>query len=534
LKPTPAPGASIAECGMACKTIHKHQQQSGLSDQVFTFFTELFNTNDWPPRWYCGTWSDFHGWLYIASDLLTWAAYFLIPVLLVRMIIKRKDFPFPKIAWLFVAFIVLCGTTHFIDAIIFWWPLYRLSALIRFLTAVVSMVTVYALHKILPNVLQLRSVKELEHEIRERRLVEEKLAASEFLLSEAGHVGRVGGWEFDNVSRRFEWSKTAYEILGSEAGRIDEMDDTVSLFVEPHREIMKQSLTNAFEKGIGWDLELQMITCKNQKKWVRYYGKPLFDQHGKLIKIRGVLMDIDKYKINELDLSKSVDTMARQNNQLKNFTHILSHNLRNHANNISLLSNFMDETTLDNNNSEIFQKIRTVSGGLNSTLDDLSSILKIRDGYLPSENLSFKEVTKKTLKVLEVALNASDATVGMHFEFDTILFPSVYLESIIMNLMSNGIKYKQADIPLHVTLKTYLNEDQIKIFEYSDNGIGIDLDLHGEKIFGLYKTFHSHKDAHGVGLFLIKNQIESQGGKIEVTSKPNQGTTFKITFNEKN
>ena len=136
--------------------------------------------------------------------------------------------------------------------------------------------------------------------------------------------------------------------------------------------------------------------------------------------------------------------------------------------------------------------------------------------------------------MLEVALNASDATVDMHFEFDTVLFPSIYLESIIMNLMSNGIKYKQADIPLHVTLKTYLNEDQIKIFEYSDNGIGIDLELHGEKIFGLYKTFHSHKDAHGVGLFLIKNQIESQGGKIEVTSKPNQGTTFKITFNEKN
>jgi hypothetical protein len=80
--------------------------QAGLSEQVQEFFRGLFSTSEWPARWYCGSWSDFHGWLYIISDILIWTAYFLIPIFLIRFILSRKDFPFPKTIWLFVAFIL--------------------------------------------------------------------------------------------------------------------------------------------------------------------------------------------------------------------------------------------------------------------------------------------------------------------------------------------------------------------------------------------------------------------------------------------
>ncbi|WP_285545722.1 sensor histidine kinase [Dyadobacter frigoris] len=536
MKPQDTALSKIPDCGPICQTGHIHHplSQAGLGEQISTFFIGILDTSNWPARWYCGTWSDFHGWLYIISDLLIWAAYFLIPIFLFRLVILRKDFPFPKVVWLFGAFIVLCGTTHFVDAIIFWWPVYRLSAFIRLLTALVSMTTVYVLYRILPNVLLLRSVKELEHEINERRLVEEKLAASEFLLSEAGHVGRVGGWELDVLTKKFNWSKTAYEIYGREEDYFIGPEESISFFIKPHQEILKQTLENAYKQGIGWDLELQLITPEQSKKWVRYYAKPLFDQSGNLVKMRGVIMDIDKYKTNEVALSKSVDLMAQQNSQLKSFTHILSHNLRNHSSNISMLSDIVDETTLDNNNTEIFQKIKHVSENLNETLNDLSTVIKIRDSYLPSQKLDFKTTTEKVLSVLDTGLIQSHAIVDMDFEVDTVLFPGIYLESIIMNLVSNGIKYKKEDEDLHIELKTYLDKNQITILEYTDNGVGIDLELHGEKVFGLYKTFHNHKDANGVGLFLIKNQIESQGGKITVESKPDKGTKFKITFYEKN
>jgi len=115
---------------------------------------------------------------------MIWAAYFVIPLLLFKIVIKRKDIPFPKIFWLFIAFILLCGLTHFLDAVIFWWPAYRLSALIRFATGLVSIFTVYALYKILPLVNNLRTLDQLESEIEERKKAEQE-AKHQQLLQQA-------------------------------------------------------------------------------------------------------------------------------------------------------------------------------------------------------------------------------------------------------------------------------------------------------------------------------------------------------------
>lgn len=122
-------------------------------NEIIEFFQKLFETSDWPPRWVCGTWSDFHGWLYIGSDVAIWLAYFVIPVIIIWFIQRRPKVPFLPVFWLFAAFIILCGTTHIIDAIIFWWPAYRVSALIKFLTALVSFATVFALIRDLPKLL---------------------------------------------------------------------------------------------------------------------------------------------------------------------------------------------------------------------------------------------------------------------------------------------------------------------------------------------------------------------------------------------
>ncbi|MBC8052404.1 MAG: HAMP domain-containing histidine kinase [Sphingobacteriaceae bacterium] len=150
------------------------KKQEGILGQAADFFSNIFSTEYWPARWHCGKWTDFHGWLYIISDVMIWAAYFAIPFLLFRMITKRTDLPFPKIFWLFIAFILLCGLTHLIDAVIFWWPAYRLSAVIRFVAGVVSLFTVYALYKILPVVFTFRTAKQLEAEIEQRKKAEEE------------------------------------------------------------------------------------------------------------------------------------------------------------------------------------------------------------------------------------------------------------------------------------------------------------------------------------------------------------------------
>ena len=506
--------------------------QAGLPEQVREVFGGLFSTSEWPARWYCGSWSDFLGWLYIISDLLIWTAYFLIPIFLIRFILIKKDFPFPKTAWLFVAFILFCGATHLIDALIFWVPVYRFSALVRFATAIVSLTTVYYLFKILPNVLLLRSVSDLQREIDERTAVEDKLAESEFLLTAAGNVGKLGGWEYDPASGRFRWTATCGNILETNEKNIHDEADLLRFFPEPFQLIIRAALRESIAFGRPWDHELQLVTPAGTGKWIRFSATPLLNVSGEVSKIRGIIMDIDRYKTLEIKLVKSIDQMAQKNSQLQSFTHILSHNLRNHSSNIALLTDFVDESTLTKDNEELFQKIKTVSKHLNGTLDDLSQVIKIRDNHLEGERLKIKEVADQVLSVLDESLHTSQAQVGMDFEEKEITFPRIYLESILMNLISNGIKYKKDGGHPEINLRFYRNEKGLKVLEYSDQGKGIDLSLHADKIFGLYKTFHKHEDAHGVGLFLIKNQIEAQGGNIQVFSKVDAGITFKITFNE--
>jgi signal transduction histidine kinase len=181
----------------------------------------------------------------------------------------------------------------------------------------------------------------------------------------------------------------------------------------------------------------------------------------------------------------------------------------------------------------LFRKIEKVSQGLSSTLDDLSEAIKIQETELHSDMLIFKDVISSVLGVLELDLEESNAVVQQDLWTEKVLFPRLYLESIVMNLVTNALKYRKPDVPPVISLRTYTDRNDCVVLECQDNGLGIDLEVHGKKLFGLYKTFHTGKDSHGVGLFLIKTQIESQGGHITVDSEPNVGTTFKVTFRSK-
>lgn len=149
-------------------------KKNDTMEQITDFFEKLFSTADWPARWSCGTWTEFHGWLYVMSDIAIWAAYFVIPILLILFIKKKPSLPLPTVFWLFGAFILFCGLTHLLDALIFWWPAYRLSAILRLVTAVISWITVVAVYKYLPVALSLKTVKDFEAELLDRKKSESK------------------------------------------------------------------------------------------------------------------------------------------------------------------------------------------------------------------------------------------------------------------------------------------------------------------------------------------------------------------------
>ncbi|RYE21087.1 MAG: hypothetical protein EOP42_26410 [Sphingobacteriaceae bacterium] len=523
------PKLPTAVCGQTCqqKQVFPQVQQS-ITHQIGDFFSKLFNTNDFPARWHCGNWTDFHGWLYIFSDLTIWLAYFAIPFFLIKLLIKRKDVPMNGVIILFLAFVFLCGLTHLIDAIIFWWPAYRLSAVLRFATAIVSIIAAYGLKRAFPMLLGLRSVRELKIEIEKRKKTEERLSASEFLLSEAGRIARVGGWEVDLVTGKHSWSKTIYDILEMPLDADIYQQDSLSYYPQPYRALIDQGIKDALEKGSKWDVETLAITKNNKTLWVRHIGEPVFNAQGKIVRFQGTLMDIDQYKKHELEISKSLEVTIAQKQQLKNFAYVLSHHIRNHTSNLSGLSAMIEVENLDGENKDLILKSRKVMQALTATLNDLAVVIEAQDETVNEEFVSFESVATNTIEILLAQINQAQVRILQDFEVPVVQFPHLYMYNIFQHLLANAIRYKNPAKQLQLEFRSY-NDDGKIVLECRDNGLGIDLDLFGKKIFNLYATFHP-MSSRGVGLYLIKTQIESQGGKITVASQPGIGSVFKIVF----
>ena len=150
-----------------------------------------------------------------------------------------------------------------------------------------------------------------------------------------------------------------------------------------------------------------------------------------------------------------------------------------------------------------------------------------------SMHVLFYSPYEKVKRTLSQSIVESDIQITT--SFPTTLQVNVipaYLESIIFNLISNAIKYKSPHRRPLLNIGYEINE-QYTVITFKDNGLGLNLNKNGHKIFGMYKTFHGNNDARGIGLYLTKNQIEAMNGKIEVESEEGVGSVFKIYLNEK-
>lgn len=371
-------------------------------DQVSDFFTGLLSAALWPARWYCGTWTDFHGWLYILSSLAICASYFLIPVSLFYVLVKRKkDLPFPHLLGLFCFFIFSCGLTHFLDAVVFWFPLYRLHALLLFITAMASGTTVFYLYKVLPYALTFTSPAQLE------KIVEQRT----------------------------------------------------------------------------------------------------------------------------LELAQKNNELVKLNKEMDSFVYSTSHDLKSPINNISGLVNILKMEIPKGNASidELLDKIESSSSRAIDAIHNLTGILKVHtEPYDDLENIHIQTLVEEIME--ENSILVKDSSVVIHYELKeaNLFFSKTALKSILYNLITNGIKYKSPDRQPEITIRSFSLENKTIELHVADNGMGIDLRSHGDKVFCLFKRFHDHIEGSGIGLYSVRKIIENKGGSITLDSKVNVGSTFKM------
>ncbi len=282
------------------------------------------------------------------------------------------------------------------------------------------------------------------------------------------------------------------------------------------------------EGSLNHDFEYRMIAKDGSIVWLRDIVNVVLE-NGKPISLRGIMIDISRTKEAEKELNDSFELVSRQNKRLLNFSYIISHNLRSHTSNITSIISLIESSQSKQEIDQMIQLLKTVSCSLNETMLHLNEVINIRTNIsLASESLDLEHFINMAINSLCEQISSNEVTIFNEIPKDTMInYNPAYLESILYNVISNSVRYRDPSRKPIIRI-TLVIENNIKVLQISDNGIGIDLVRNADKVFGMYKTFTNNSDSKGIGLFITKNQIDAMGGNITVESELNVGTTFKI------
>lgn len=266
--------------------------------------------------------------------------------------------------------------------------------------------------------------------------------------------------------------------------------------------------------------------------WINFSMIPVTDKEGEHSHWISIQRDVTVEKEREKEREQLIRELTQNNKDLKQFSYITSHNLRAPLSNLTGLLNLIEEIPIEDSElKEIINGFSKSTHLLNETINDLVKVIIIKDNpSVQKEKLFIKDVFENVFNQLSFLISSNKPILKIDLEVETIFdINKSYLESIFLNLLTNAINYREPSRQLRITIATKV-EDNNLIMTFKDNGIGIDLEKNNDKIFGLYQRFHNYPESKGLGLYLVKSQVESMGGTISVDSIVGKGTTFTIVF----
>ncbi len=266
--------------------------------------------------------------------------------------------------------------------------------------------------------------------------------------------------------------------------------------------------------------------------WINFSMIPVTDKEGEHSHWISIQRDVTVEKEREKEREQLIRELTQNNKDLKQFSYITSHNLRAPLSNLTGLLNLIEDIPIEDSElKEIINGFSKSTHLLNETINDLVKVIIIKDNpSIQKEKLFIKDVFENVFNQLSFLISANKPILKIDLEVETIFdINKSYLESIFLNLLTNAINYREPSRQLRITIATKV-EDNNLFMTFKDNGIGIDLEKNNDKIFGLYQRFHHYPESKGLGLYLVKSQVESMGGTISVDSNVGKGTTFTIVF----
>lgn len=339
-----------------------------------------------------------------------------------------------------------------------------------------------------------------------------------------------------NSQHEIEWVNEAFcnvtgyaleEVVGKRPGDILISNDTDSRELTWVREQLAL--------GMPMRKEMRSYHKNGEMVWADVTISPVANERGEIEKHVYIHTDITERKLEQEQLLKTTEHLYHQNEDLQQFNYIVSHNLRAPVANLVGLSTMLQK--LDRNSGRFMQglqNLETSARRLDDVIGDLNKILAVRSTNLQAshEMVSLVEVAAEVALSLQHLLTPISGRIVLNLKQEDLLWANrAYVYSILHNLISNAIKYKSAQRDLLIELNSVRKEDSLQL-HIKDNGSGMDLETVRPQLFQLYKRFHAGPDGKGIGLYLVKMQMNAIGGEIEVESKPESGTTFTLHFKQ--
>jgi signal transduction histidine kinase/DNA-binding NarL/FixJ family response regulator len=364
----------------------------------------------------------------------------------------------------------------------------------------------------------------------ERVKVNEELNRLNYRLKLATQSANLGIWDWDIVNNKLDWDDGMCRLYNICGERFDSPYEAWTAMLHPEdRDQINEEIQSALRDEKKYDTEFRVVDDKQCVHTMRATGTVEWDGTGVPVRMIGVNWDITKRKLAAMEREAIIGEVSRRNGELEQFGYIISHNLRAPVANIMGASSALDDPELaEDDRLFYYRAVQHSALSLDHIIKDLNHLLELKAGNHTKELVCFSELTDDIKSVINDKLIADQFNVTYDFSMVDELFSiKAYLYSIFYNLISNSFKYRRKDIKGKLEIRSERLNNKI-VFVFTDNGLGFNLEKNKEQVFGLYQRFHTDFPGSGMGLFMVKSQVEILGGSITVESIENKGAIFRV------
>jgi signal transduction histidine kinase len=349
------------------------------------------------------------------------------------------------------------------------------------------------------------------------------------MLAEGQKLAGMGNWNYNMRKRELTISTGLCDIFGLAKSSTVSLQKFLGMIDPGDRKQVLTSIMNLKEHGGKIRNNFKVVLDSGKIILVAAVHTQDLDENGRVLRYYGVIQDVTALDSAERERDRITAELVKRNHALEQFTYVISHNLRAPVANIKALIEILEQSFAEKDEKEMIHRMSQSVGNLDTVITDLNLILQIKQ-----EQSSPKEVIDFQSIIASIRLSIKNLIVQEHVQFEldiqcatSIVTVRSYLYSVFYNLTLNSIKYRNPLVSPLIKIKC-AEEGGDLVIRFQDNGKGIDLKKHGNELFGLYKRFDSGIEGKGLGLYMVKSQVQELGGTIEVESAIMKGTTFII------